>query len=144
TWSTRSSRKSRTRTSKIAGPPFRRREGETSAARPPGPGRLRRPAACVLLTMAKRDYYEILGVARNASEAEIKKAYRGRAMKYHPDRNPGDKAAEESFKETKEAYEVLCDPQKRTAYDQFGHAGVDPSMGGGFGAGAAGGASFSD
>jgi molecular chaperone DnaJ len=90
--------------------------------------------------MAKRDYYEILGVAKNASEADLKKAFRRLAMKYHPDRNPGDKAAEESFKEAKEAYEVLTDPQKRAAYDQFGHAGVDPSAGGG----ARGGASFSD
>lgn len=81
--------------------------------------------------MAKRDYYEVLGVDKNASEAEIKKAYRRLAMKYHPDRNPGDKAAEERFKEAKEAYEVLSEPQRRAAYDQFGHAGVDPSMGGG-------------
>lgn len=91
--------------------------------------------------MAKRDYYEALGVARNASEAELKKAYRRLAMKYHPDRNPGDKSAEEQFKEAKEAYEVLTDPRKRAAYDQFGHAGVDPAAGGaGYGAGA----SFSD
>jgi molecular chaperone DnaJ len=95
--------------------------------------------------MAKRDYYDVLGVAKNASEAEIKKAYRRLAMKYHPDRNTGDQAveAERSFKEAKEAYEVLSDAQKRTAYDQFGHAGVDPSMGAGRGFGA-GGASFSD
>ncbi len=96
--------------------------------------------------MAKRDYYEVLGVTRNASEAEIKKAYRRAAQKHHPDRNPGDKASEESFKEAKEAYEVLTDARRRAAYDQFGHAGVDPSMGAGaasgFGAGA--GASFSD
>ncbi len=92
--------------------------------------------------MAKRDYYEVLGVARNATEAEIKKAFKRLAMKYHPDRNPDDKAAEEQFKEAKEAYDILGDPQKRAAYDQFGHAGVDPSAGGaGFGAG---GASFSD
>lgn len=85
--------------------------------------------------MSKRDYYEILSVARNASEVDIKKAYRRMAMKYHPDRNPGDKAAESSFKEVKEAYEVLSDSRKRSSYDQFGHAGVDPSMGagGGFG-----------
>jgi molecular chaperone DnaJ len=82
--------------------------------------------------MAKRDYYEVLGVERNASEAELKKAYRRLAMKHHPDRNPGDTAAEEAFKEAKEAYEVLVDAQKRAAYDQFGHAGVDPSAGGGF------------
>jgi molecular chaperone DnaJ len=94
--------------------------------------------------MAKRDYYDILGVQKNASEAEIKKAYRRLAMKHHPDRNTGDKsaAAEQSFKEAKEAYEVLSDAQKRAAYDQFGHAGVDPSMGGGQGFGAGG--SFSD
>ncbi|HEX7044835.1 MAG TPA: molecular chaperone DnaJ [Burkholderiales bacterium] len=91
--------------------------------------------------MAKADYYETLGVARNASEAEITKAFRRLAMKYHPDRNPNDKTAEQRFKEVKEAYEVLSDPQKRAAYDQFGHAGVDPAAaaaGGGFyGAGAA-------
>jgi molecular chaperone DnaJ len=81
--------------------------------------------------MAKRDYYDILGVPRNASEDDIKKAYRKLAMKHHPDRNQGDKAkaAEEKFKEAKEAYEMLTDAQKRAAYDQFGHAGVDPSMG---------------
>ncbi|MGA0961144.1 MAG: DnaJ domain-containing protein, partial [Sedimenticolaceae bacterium] len=83
--------------------------------------------------MSKRDYYEVLGVQKNASEAELKKAYRRLAMKYHPDRNTGDEAkeAEKKFKEAKEAYEVLTDGQKRAAYDQFGHAGVDPSMGGG-------------
>jgi molecular chaperone DnaJ len=83
--------------------------------------------------MAKRDYYEILGVAKNASEEDIKKAYRKLAMKYHPDRNQGDgaKQAEEHFKEAKEAYEMLSDAQKRAAYDQYGHAGVDPNMGGG-------------
>ncbi len=90
----------------------------------------------------KIDYYEVLSVARNASEAELKKAYRRLAMKYHPDRNPGDAEAEARFKEVKEAYEVLSDPQKRAAYDQFGHAGVDPTQGaGGFGGGAS---SFSD
>jgi len=96
--------------------------------------------------MSKRDYYEVLGVQKNASEAEIKKAYRRLAMKYHPDRNTGDKAteAEASFKEAKLAYEVLSDAQKRAAYDQFGHAGVDGGMGGGAGFGAGGGASFSD
>jgi molecular chaperone DnaJ len=86
--------------------------------------------------MAKRDYYEALGLARNATEAEIKKAYRRMAMKYHPDRNPGDKEAEGRFKEVKEAYEVLADARKRAAYDQFGHAGVDASAaasGAGFG-----------
>ncbi|KPK10395.1 MAG: molecular chaperone DnaJ [Acidithiobacillales bacterium SG8_45] len=93
--------------------------------------------------MSKQDYYETLGVARNASDAELKKAYRKLAMKYHPDRNPDDKEAEAKFKEAKEAHEVLSDPQKRAAYDQFGHAGVDPSMAGGAG-GFGGGASFSD
>lgn len=85
--------------------------------------------------MAKRDYYEVLSVARNATDAEIKKAYRRLAMKYHPDRNPGDADAESQFKEAKEAYEVLRDPRRRSAYDQFGHAGVDVSgagRGGGF------------
>ena len=95
--------------------------------------------------MAKRDYYEILGVAKNASEDEIKKAYRKLAMKYHPDRNPDSKGAEEKFKEAKEAYEMLSEPSKREAYDRYGHAGVDPNMGGGFGAGAGGfGGGFSD
>ena len=91
--------------------------------------------------MSKRDFYEILGVNRDASEDEIKKAYRKLAMKYHPDRNQGDgaKAAEEKFKEAKEAYEMLSDAQKRAAYDQFGHAGVDPNAGGaGFRPGAGG------
>lgn len=84
--------------------------------------------------MAKRDYYTVLGVPRDASEEDIKKAYRKLAMKHHPDRNPEDKGAEDKFKEAKEAYEVLTDAKKRAAYDQFGHAGVDPSMGG-FGGG---------
>ncbi len=92
--------------------------------------------------MAKRDYYEVLGVAQNASETDLKKAYRRLAMKYHPDRNPDDKVAEEKFKEAKDAFEVLNDPQKRAAYDQFGHAGVDAGLGGG--GARAGGASFSD
>jgi molecular chaperone DnaJ len=94
--------------------------------------------------MSKRDYYDVLGVQRNASEAEIKKAYRRLAMKYHPDRNPGDTTAEANFKEAKEAYEVLADAQKRSAYDQFGHAGVDASMGGGPGGGAGFGDVFGD
>jgi molecular chaperone DnaJ len=82
--------------------------------------------------MAKRDYYDVLGVAKNASEDDIKKAYRKLAMKHHPDRNQGEdaKKAEEKFKEAKEAYEMLSDAQKRAAYDQYGHAGVDPNMGG--------------
>lgn len=91
--------------------------------------------------MAKRDYYEVLGVNRKDDEKEIKKAYRRLAMKYHPDRNPDDASAEEKFKEATEAYEVLSDPQKRAAYDQYGHAAVDGSAGGG---GFNGGASFSD
>lgn len=88
--------------------------------------------------MAKRDYYEVLGVPRNAPEAEIKKAYRRLAMKHHPDRNPDDKTAEGKFKEVKEAYEVLTDARKRSAYDHFGHAGVDPAAAAGAGAGTAG------
>lgn len=83
--------------------------------------------------MSKRDYYEVLGVSKSADKAELKKAYRRLAMKNHPDRNPDDKEAEARFKEAKEAYEVLTDPQKRQAYDQYGHAGVDPNMGGGHG-----------
>lgn len=83
--------------------------------------------------MAKRDYYEVLGVQKSASADEIKSAYRKLALKYHPDRNPGDKEAEEKFKEAAEAYSVLSDPDKRSRYDQFGHAGVDG--GGGFGGG---------
>lgn len=91
--------------------------------------------------MAKRDFYEILDVSRTATEAEIKKAYRRMAMKYHPDRNPDDSEAEAKFKEAKEAYEILSNSQKRAAYDQFGHAGVDQSAGGGHRGGAGG---FSD
>ena len=83
--------------------------------------------------MAKRDYYEVLGVERGASDAEIKSAYRRLAKKYHPDLNPGDKKAEAAFKEVSEAYEVLSDEQKRARYDQFGFAGVDPNYGGGQG-----------
>jgi molecular chaperone DnaJ len=94
--------------------------------------------------MAKRDFYETLGVAKNASDDEIKKAYRKLAMKYHPDRNPDSKQAEDKFKEAKEAYEMLSDPQKREAYDRFGHAGVDPNMGGAGGAGAGFSGGFSD
>ncbi len=83
----------------------------------------------------KRDYYEVLGLGKNASEEEIKKAYRHLAKKYHPDLNPDDKTAEEKFKEVNEAYGVLSDPEKKSRYDQFGHAGVDPN----YGAGGAGG-----
>lgn len=93
--------------------------------------------------MAKRDYYETLGVDKGADEKDIKKAYRRVAMKYHPDRNPDDPDADDKFKEATEAYDILMDRQKRQAYDQFGHAGVDPSMGGG-GAGGFGGGNFSD
>jgi molecular chaperone DnaJ len=95
--------------------------------------------------MAKRDYYEVLGVTKGASEEDIKKAYRKLAMKHHPDRNQGEgsKLAEEKFKEAKEAYEMLSDTQKRAAYDQYGHAGVDPNRGGG-GAGAEGFGGFAE
>ena len=92
--------------------------------------------------MAKRDYYEVLGLSRGASEDEIKKAYRRLAMKFHPDRNPDNPKAEEQFKEAKEAFEVLSDANKRAAYDQFGHAGVDPHAGGA--GGGAGFGSFAD
>jgi molecular chaperone DnaJ len=92
--------------------------------------------------MSKRDYYEILGVSKDADEKEIKKSYRREAMKYHPDRNPDDPDAESKFKEATEAYDVLMDGEKRAAYDRFGHAGVDPNMGGG--AGGFGGGNFSD
>ena len=81
--------------------------------------------------MSKRDYYDVLGVSRNAGDDEIKKVYRKLAMEHHPDRNPDNPKSEDRFKEAKEAYEILSDPNKRTAYDQQGHAGVDPSMGGG-------------
>lgn len=89
--------------------------------------------------MQQQDFYELLGVNRDADEATIKKAYRKLAMKYHPDRNPDDQSAEDKFKEIQKAYAVLSDPKKRAAYDQFGHAGVDPSMGGGAGFGGFGG-----
>ena len=96
--------------------------------------------------MAKRDYYETLGVPKNAGEEDIKKAYRKLAMKHHPDRNQGDdaKKSEEKFKEAKEAYEMLSDAQKRAAYDQYGHAGVDPNMGRGGGAGGEGMGGFAE
>ena len=87
------------------------------------------------MPQSKRDYYEVLGVGRGASDVEIKKAYRKLAKQYHPDVNPGDKSTEAKFKEVSEAYEVLSDPQKKSRYDQFGHAGVDPNSFGGAGAG---------
>ncbi|MBQ2676491.1 MAG: molecular chaperone DnaJ [Clostridia bacterium] len=92
----------------------------------------------------KRDYYEVLGVDKNADDAQIKKAYRQAAKKYHPDLNPGDKTAEAKFKEVNEAYEVLSDSEKKARYDQFGHAGVDPNFGagGGYGGGYGGGFGF--
>ena len=98
------------------------------------------------ISWPKRDYYDILGVPKNAIDDDIKKAYRKLAMKHHPDRNQGDEAkeSEEKFKEAKEAYEMLTDPQKRAAYDQFGHAGVDPNMGGGRGAGPEGFGGFAE
>ena len=84
--------------------------------------------------MAKRDYYEVLGLQKDASADEIKKSYRKKAIQFHPDKNPGNKEAEENFKEAAEAYDILSDPQKRQRYDQYGHAGVGSSAaGGGFG-----------
>jgi len=94
--------------------------------------------------MAKRDYYEILGVGKSADAAELKKAYRRLAMKHHPDRNPDDKEAEAKFKEAKEAHDVLSDASKRSAYDQFGHAAFEGGMGGGGGGAGAGAGGFGD
>src|SRR5690349_24536458 len=95
--------------------------------------------------MAKRDYYEVLGVARGANEADLKSAFRKLAMKFHPDRNPGDKDCEHHFKEVNEAYDVLKDSQKRAAYDRFGHAAFEQGGGGaGPGFGADFGSTFSD
>ena len=94
--------------------------------------------------MSKADYYEVLGVSREASEQELKSAYRKQALKYHPDRNPGDHAAEEKFKEASEAYQVLSDADKRAAYDRFGHAGVGAGGAGGFGGGFSGSVDLGD
>jgi molecular chaperone DnaJ len=94
--------------------------------------------------MSKQDYYKVLDLPRNAGEADIRKAYRRLAMRHHPDRNPGDKDAEEKFKEAKEAYEILSDTQKRAIYDQHGHAGVEASRQGGSGAGFGGAEAFGD
>lgn len=96
------------------------------------------------MATSKKDYYEMLGVSKDADAAALKKAYRSLAMKHHPDRNPGDKKAEETFKEIKEAYEVLSDPAKRQAYDRFGHAGVNQGVGGGPGGFSGGQAPFGD
>lgn len=92
--------------------------------------------------MAKKDYYEVLGVSRSASEEDLKKAFRKLAIQYHPDKNPGDKKSEEAFKEANEAYQVLSEPKKRGMYDQFGHAGM--GAGGGFDPSGFAGGSFSD
>ena len=91
----------------------------------------------------KKDYYETLGLKKGASEEEIKSAFRKMAMKYHPDRNPGDASAEEKFKEVNEAYSILSDPEKKANYDRFGFAGIDPSYGAGSGGGFSGFSGFS-
>lgn len=96
------------------------------------------------MSVSKADYYEVLGVSRNASDQELKSAYRKQALKYHPDRNPGDHAAEEKFKQASEAYQVLCDADKRAAYDRYGHAGVGAASGGGFNGPFAGGVDIGD
>ena len=90
--------------------------------------------------MAKRDYYEVLGVSKNASADEVKKAYRKLAIQYHPDKNPGDASAEEKFKEAAEAYEILSDADKKAKYDRFGHQAFNPGSGGGGAGGIGGGA----
>src|SRR3954469_16910488 len=98
-----------------------------------------------VMAIKKRDFYEVLGINRDATDEDIKKSYRKLAMKFHPDRNPGNKEAEEQFKEAKEAYEILSEPEKRRAYDAYGHAGVNPQMGGMGGAeGAAGFGGFAE
>lgn len=97
-----------------------------------------------MATVAKADYYEVLGVERDASEQELKSAYRKQALKYHPDRNPGDEAAEEKFKEASEAYQVLGDPDKRAAYDRYGHAGVGAAGAGQYGGGFSGSVDIGD
>jgi molecular chaperone DnaJ len=94
--------------------------------------------------VSKADYYEVLGVSKDANEQELKSAYRKQALKYHPDRNPGDHAAEEKFKEASEAYQVLCDPDKRAAYDRYGHAGVNGAGAGPFGGGFSGAVDLGD
>lgn len=98
-----------------------------------------------MATVSKADYYEVLGVSKDASEQELKSAYRKQALKYHPDRNPGDHVAEEKFKEASEAYQVLCDADKRAAYDRYGHAGISgQGAGGPFGAGFSGSVDIGD